>query len=84
MIYLLQANENLHCFCDDGECPVKGTMNLFPCVGVPLVASMPHFWKGDDSLFEKIASGINPEKAKHEIYVDLELVILIIKKKKEK
>lgn len=69
-----QADENLHCFCSDGECPVKGTMDLFPCVGVPLVASMPHFLNGDPSLFENVASGINPIKEEHEIYVDLELV----------
>lgn len=54
-------------------------MDLFPCVGVPLVASMPHFLNGDPSLFEKIESGINPIKEEHEIYVDLELVINIYK-----
>lgn len=68
----------MHCFCDDGECPVKGTMNLFPCVGVPLVASMPHFWNGDESLFEKIESGIEPDKDKHEIFVNFEVVNIYI------
>lgn len=49
-------------------------MDLFPCVGVPLVASMPHFWNGDDSLFEKIESGLYPDKDKHEIFVNFEVV----------
>lgn len=64
----------MNCYCPDGECPLKGTMDLFPCVGTPLIASMPHFLHGDPSLLENIASGLNPEKDKHIIYIDMETV----------
>lgn len=70
----MQANENLHCFCTDGECPLKGTMDLYPCVGTPLLASMPHFYNADPSLLDKIESGLSPDKSKHEIYMDMETV----------
>lgn len=49
-------------------------MDLFPCVGSPLIASMPHFLHADPSLLENIASGLNPEKEKHIIYIDMETV----------
>lgn len=49
-------------------------MDLFPCVGTPLIATMPHFYNADPSLMEKIESGLYPEKSKHEIYIDMETV----------
>lgn len=38
----------LQCFCrEPGICPLKGTMDLFPCVGSPIVLSLPHFYDGN-------------------------------------
>lgn len=41
------ANDpKLQCLCKDPpNCPVKGTLHLFPCLGAPLVATLPHFLK---------------------------------------
>lgn len=41
------ANDpSLQCLCRNPEnCPVKGTFDLFPCLGTPLVATLPHFLK---------------------------------------
>lgn len=69
-----QNDESQNCYCPDGECPLKGTLDLFPCVGTPLVASMPHFLNGDPSLLENIGSGLSAEKDKHIIYIDMETV----------
>lgn len=55
-------------------CSRKGTMDLFQCVGSPLVASMPHFYDAEPSLLRGIASGLNPNKEEHAIYLDFEIV----------
>lgn len=35
------------CFCRDPEnCLPEFTFDMFPCVGIPMVLSMPHFYKG--------------------------------------
>lgn len=41
------ANDpKLQCLCRDPEkCPVKGTLDLFPCTGTTIVATLPHFLK---------------------------------------
>ncbi|KAJ6632868.1 Sensory neuron membrane protein 1 [Pseudolycoriella hygida] len=70
----IAADENEHCFCSNDKCPVKGTLDLFPCTEGPLIASLPHFFKGDPSLFEKIESGLEPDEEKHGIRVDFEII----------
>ncbi|XP_055389954.1 sensory neuron membrane protein 1-like [Condylostylus longicornis] len=65
-----------HCFCEEPPdiCPLKGTMNLAPCLeNAPLIASMPHFLNGDDHLFENV-EGLSPKDEKHLNIVDLERV----------
>lgn len=63
------------CFCrEEDQCPLKGTMDLFPCVGVPLIVSMPHFYNADPSIAEKIAEGMHPNKEKHQIFIKMEKV----------
>ena len=41
--------------------------------GVPLVASLPHFYEGDPVLLEGI-EGLNPVKEEHETAIDVEPV----------
>lgn len=73
--FFIQADEELHCFCSDGECPLKGTMDLYPCLGSPIIASMPHFYNADPSLIEAIESGMHPDKESHQIFIDMETVM---------
>lgn len=49
-------------------------MDLYACIGVPVIVSMPHFLNGDPALLGNIESGLNPVKEMHQIYVDMELV----------
>lgn len=49
-------------------------MDLFKCLDASLIASMPHFYLGDESLLANIKSGLNPIKELHEIFVDFEIV----------
>lgn len=71
----IKAEPENKCYCrEEDECPLKGTMDLFPCVGTPITLSMPHFYNADPSIAEKIAEGMNPNKEKHQIFVKMELV----------
>lgn len=65
---------NKTCYCREGECPLKGTMNIFPCVKAPVVVSHPHFLYGDPSLLANVASGLNPIERLHEFVFNVEVV----------
>lgn len=68
------AANNLSCFCrQPNECPIKGTMDLLPCVHVPITISLPHFLHADPSLRANIASGLCAVEHKHEFYLALQL-----------
>lgn len=66
------------CFCrdiDDADsCPPHGTIDLFRCSGVPMISSLPHFYKADPKLLDAIESGLNPSKEKHGIEILFEIV----------
>lgn len=70
----IAADASLRCFCTDDVCPVKGTMDLFACIGSPLVASMPHFLNADPKLLESVASGLKPDHEKHIIFLEMEAI----------
>lgn len=61
------------CFCRaEGECPPKGTIDLFKCAGTPMFMSLPHFYLADEKLLAGIGSGLTPDKEKHGIYLMFE------------
>lgn len=69
------------CFCPKEShdsitriCPPAGTLNVSACnSGSPLIVSFPHFYSGDESLFQKI-EGLTPREEHHDSYVDLHSV----------
>lgn len=58
----------------NGSCPIEGTIDLFNCMGVPIVATLPHFLDADPSLLENVESGLDPKKKDHEIFASIDLV----------
>ncbi|CRK91548.1 CLUMA_CG005205, isoform A [Clunio marinus] len=62
-----------HCFCYDppDDCPPKGTIDLMPCVGVPVYGSKPHFLDTDPKLLENVG-GLNPNRTIHDVFVNIE------------
>ncbi|XP_076387746.1 scavenger receptor class B member 1 [Megachile rotundata] len=66
------------CFCPKESrdstarrCPPAGTLNVSACkFGSPMIVSFPHFYAGDESLFQKI-DGLNPRRERYESYVEL-------------
>lgn len=56
-------------------CPPVGIFNISACNdNSPLLASLPHFYGGEKSLFEMV-DGLNPEEKKHESYMDVHKVL---------
>lgn len=62
------------CFCrSETHCPKKGTFDLFPCFGVPLIGSHPHFLNADEELLRDI-KGLHPDPKKHSLDINIEMV----------
>ncbi|XP_048003958.1 scavenger receptor class B member 1-like isoform X1 [Leguminivora glycinivorella] len=54
------------CFCRNGNCLPEGLIDVTECYyGFPIALSYPHFYKGDDVLFDKV-EGLSPNKELHE------------------
>ena len=61
------------CFCN-GDCSPMGLMNVTACrYGAPAFVSLPHFYKADPTLRDKI-TGMNPKEEEHNFYITLEPV----------
>lgn len=73
-------NDDNSCYCLENQgfsCFKSGVLNLAPCKrsldlpkGAPIALSFPHFYQADQS-FRDAVGGLNPEKEKHEFYVDI-------------
>lgn len=74
----LKNDPKQHCYCRDPPegCPLKGTLDMSPCVGFPLVISKPHYY-GSDPILLKTVDGLNPIKDQHDIILHIEMVILL-------
>ncbi|XP_053671092.1 sensory neuron membrane protein 1 [Anopheles nili] len=70
----LKNEPHNHCFCRDppDDCPPKGTMDLSPCLGGPIIGSKPHFYGADPKLVQDV-DGLNPDKDAHDVYIHFEL-----------
>ncbi|XP_055637429.1 sensory neuron membrane protein 1 [Toxorhynchites rutilus septentrionalis] len=64
-----------HCFCRNppDDCPPKGTMDLAPCLGAPLIGSKPHFLDGDPALLQGV-DGLEPNEDNHDIFIHFDLL----------
>lgn len=62
----------------NGDCPIEGTLDLFSCMGAPIIATLPHFLDTHPSLLENIGSGLNPKQKAHELTATVDLVIFYI------
>ncbi|KAG7305165.1 Sensory neuron membrane protein 2 [Plutella xylostella] len=78
------ANRDNKCFCrrnwsanHDG-CLLMGLLNLMPCQGAPVIASLPHFYLASEELLEFFDGGVKPDKEKHNTYVYLDPVTGVI------
>lgn len=64
------------CFCrniEAGECPPKGTFDLYKCSGSPMFGSHPHFYNADPALLEEV-EGLHPNKDEHGVFLLYEIV----------
>lgn len=52
--------------------PSIGTFDMFPCIGAPMLGSQPHFYDSDPWLLDNFASGLNPNKKDHAIFMHFE------------
>lgn len=69
--------ESERCYCrSEDECPLKGTLDMFPCIAVPITLSMPHFYNADPSLLDAV-DGLSPDKKKHEIFIKMHSVRIL-------
>nr|QHN69207.1 sensory neuron membrane protein 1 [Sirex noctilio] len=60
------------CFCPTPDtCLKKGVYDLSKCVGVPIIASLPHLYLADPSYLETVR-GLQPVQEDHEIFLDFE------------
>lgn len=55
------------------KCPPRGTFDLYPCMGAPLVASKPHFLEADPQLLKDV-DGLKPNIQKHQLQLQFEMV----------
>ncbi|XP_011307500.1 scavenger receptor class B member 1-like [Fopius arisanus] len=73
--------EKDHCYCPrkskfnhnpwDRTCPPKGIFNVSACAfDTPMLASFPHFFGGEESLFSNI-EGLNPKAELHQSHLEV-------------
>lgn len=69
----MEHNENEKCYCSKDVCMKKGVLDLTKCMGVPIFATLPHFFSTDESYLYQVA-GLEPSLSKHVTEILLEPV----------
>lgn len=70
----MSKNPDEKCYCPTPEtCLKKGVMDLMKCVGIPMYASLPHFYESDESYVNGVI-GLNPNEEEHGIRILFEPV----------
>lgn len=65
----MSTNPAEKCYCTTPEtCLKKGMIDLFKCAGVPIYASMPHFYDCHE-MYVKGIKGLSPNKKDHGIQI---------------
>ncbi|XP_050598000.1 sensory neuron membrane protein 1 isoform X2 [Bombus affinis] len=68
----MSTNPKEKCFCPAPDnCLTKNLMDLTKCVGVPLIASLPHLLGSEEKYLEMV-DGLHPNEEKHGINMDFE------------
>ncbi|XP_045479908.1 sensory neuron membrane protein 1-like isoform X2 [Harmonia axyridis] len=67
-----QNDPDEKCYCPTPKtCLKTGLYDLSKCMGVPIIASLPHFLKADESLLEGV-EGVHPNNSAHVISIIFE------------
>ncbi|KAJ8668140.1 hypothetical protein QAD02_009803 [Eretmocerus hayati] len=67
----VEKNPYQKCYCSEPEsCLKKGVFDMYKCGQAPVVMSNPHFYDADP-YYLTLIEGLNPDKEKHGIYMDL-------------
>lgn len=70
----MSKNKDEKCYCyTEDTCMKKGVIDLYKCNGIPIYASLPHFYESDKSYL-KLVDGLKPNKTKHSIKILFEWV----------
>lgn len=66
------------CYCEtDTSCPATGVRDLSTCRNAPIMMSWPHFFLADPSYRQSIV-GMNPDPEKHQFFMELADVSIIL------
>ncbi|XP_049943966.1 sensory neuron membrane protein 1-like isoform X3 [Schistocerca serialis cubense] len=68
----MKGNPEHHCYCPTEQtCLEKGTLDLSPCAGAPVIATLPHFYLASETYLQTV-SGLRPTKENHELFMVFE------------
>lgn len=79
----MSKNENEKCYCYTPDtCLKKGVIDLYKCSGVPIYASLPHFYDSDESYLKGV-KGLHPNETEHRIKILFEPVSIFLQNCKQ-
>ena len=58
-----EKNPELKCYCPADGCLKAGAIDLYKCVGAPVVLSHAHFYSSDKSYLQMV-DGLKPSKVR--------------------